>query len=208
MTNLSMQMILAPAITFALLTSTPINHSAQAEAPMTKPSNGGQAAQSGDKLTASTAASQGVSQRMVITRAGAQPSSRGPAANFTGSVVVTPLFAATESTHAAAASVSFEPCARSAWHTHPAGQTLIVTSGVGWIQEWGSSKREVRAGDVIWTPPGVKHWHGATVTSPMTHIAIQEHVNGKVVDWMEQVSDEQYRAPADASGSDTQSARP
>jgi quercetin dioxygenase-like cupin family protein len=90
--------------------------------------------------------------------------------------------------------VSFEPCARSAWHTHPAGQTLIVTSGVGWIQEWGGQKREIRAGDVIWTPPGAKHWHGATAASPMTHIAIQEHVNGKVVDWMEQVSDEQYRS--------------
>jgi quercetin dioxygenase-like cupin family protein len=104
--------------------------------------------------------------------------------------------------------VSFEPCARSAWHTHSAGQILFVTSGVGWIQEWGGSKREIRAGDVIWTPPGVKHWHGGTATSPMTHIEIQEHVNGKVVDWMEQVSDEQYRAPDAASGSDTQSARP
>lgn len=175
---------------------------------MTQPSNVGQAGQSGDKSTAPTAASKSGAPRMVITRGGAQPSSRGPAANFTGSVVVTPLFAATESTRAAAASVSFEPCARSAWHTHPAGQTLVVTSGVGWIQEWGGSKREIRAGDVIWTPPGVKHWHGGTATSPMTHIAIQEHVNGKVVDWMEQVSDEQYRAPADASSSDVPSGRP
>jgi quercetin dioxygenase-like cupin family protein len=169
---------------------------------MTQTSNSGRAAQSGDTSTAPTAASQDGPQRMVITRAGAQPSSRGPAANFTGSVVVTPLFAATESTHASAGSVSFEPCARSAWHTHPAGQTLVVTSGVGWIQEWGGPKREIRAGDVIWTPPGVKHWHGATATSPMTHIAIQEHVNGKVVDWLEQVSDEQYRALVVASGSD------
>lgn len=147
-------------------------------------------------------------QRMVITRAGAQPSNRGPATTFTGSVVVTPLFAATEHTHASAGSVSFEPCARSAWHTHPAGQTLVVTSGVGWIQEWGGQKREISTGDVIWTPPGVKHWHGATATSPMTHIAIQEHVNGKVVDWLEQVSDEQYRAPADTSNSGAPSDRP
>lgn len=148
------------------------------------------------------------SQHMVVTRAGTQPSSRGPAANFTGSVTVTPLFTATEHTRAAGASVSFEPCARSAWHTHPAGQTLIVTSGVGWIQEWGGPKREIRVGDVIWTPPGVKHWHGATVASPMTHIAMQEHVNGKVVDWMEQVSEEHYRAPADPSGSNAPNPRP
>lgn len=179
-----MTLLLTPALTLALLGSTPVNPSARAETPMSKPS------------------------RMVITRAGTQPSSRGPAATFTGSVVVTPLFAATESTRAAAASVSFEPCARSAWHTHPAGQTLVVTSGVGWIQEWGGSKREIRAGDVIWTPPGVKHWHGASATSPMTHMAIQEHVNGKVVEWLEQVSEEQYRAPVDASVPDAPSGQP
>lgn len=136
---------------------------------------------------------------MVITRAGTVASTKGPAENFSGSVVVTPLFGKTEHTHAAAALVSFEPCACSAWHTHPAGQTLIVTSGVGWVQQWGQLKREIRPGDVIWTPPGVKHWHGATSTTPMAHIAVQEAVNGKVVDWLEKVSDDVYRAPVDAA---------
>ena len=89
--------------------------------------------------------------------------------------------------------VTFEPGARSAWHTHPAGQILIVTSGVGWVQEWNGDKREIRPGDVIWTPPGVKHWHGATATNEMSHVAIQELVDGRNVDWMEDVSDEQYR---------------
>ncbi|WP_224369435.1 (R)-mandelonitrile lyase [Hyalangium versicolor] len=192
-----MKWLLAPAITLTFLTPTPFNPSAQAETPMTQPSHNGSNTQSGGKSTAPASTSQNGSQHLVITRAGAQPSSQGPAANFTGSVVVTPLFAATEHTRASAASVAFQPCARSAWHTHPAGQTLVVTSGVGWIQEWGGSKREIRAGDVIWTPPGVKHWHGGTATSPMTHLAIQEHVNGKVVDWLEQVSEEQYRAPAE-----------
>jgi len=133
-------------------------------------------------------------QTMIITRAGSVQSSKGPAETFNGSVVVTPLFGATAHTRAAAALVSFEPCACSAWHTHPAGQTLVVTAGVGWIQQWGEPKREIRAGDVIWTPPGVKHWHGATATTPMSHIAIQEHVDGKVVEWMEKVSDSDYRA--------------
>lgn len=133
--------------------------------------------------------------KMVITRAGAVASAKGPAETFNGSVIVTPLFGATESTRAAAALVSFEPCACSAWHTHPAGQTLIVTAGVGWIQQWGQPKQEIRAGDVIWTPPDVKHWHGATATTPMSHIAVQEHVNGKVVEWMEKVTDSEYRAP-------------
>jgi quercetin dioxygenase-like cupin family protein len=134
--------------------------------------------------------------KMVLTRAGSVPSSKGPAETFNGSVVVTPLFSATEQTRASGALVSFEPCACSAWHTHPAGQTLIVTTGVGWIQEWGGSKREIRAGDVIWTPPGVKHWHGATATTPMSHIAVQESVGGKVVDWLEKVPDDVYRAPS------------
>ncbi len=133
--------------------------------------------------------------RVVITRAGSAPSTRGPAESFNGSVIVTPLFGATEHTRATAALVSFEPCACSAWHTHPAGQTLIVTSGVGWVQEWGQAKREIRAGDVIWTPPNVKHWHGATNSTPMSHIAVQELVNGKAIDWLEKVTDEQYRSP-------------
>lgn len=107
--------------------------------------------------------------------------------------MVDPLFAATANTRATGGHVTFEPGARSAWHTHPAGQTLIVTSGIGWVQQWGGERREIKPGDVIWTPPGVKHWHGATATNGMRHIAIQEQVDGKVVDWMEQVSDEQYR---------------
>jgi len=130
-------------------------------------------------------------QHLVITRRGSQPTTKGSPENFTGSVVITPLFAATDHTRAAGASVTFEPGARTAWHTHPAGQTLIVTSGTGWVQEWGGEKQEVKPGDVMWTPPGVKHWHGATTTSALTHIAIQERVDGKVVDWMEPVTDQQ-----------------
>jgi quercetin dioxygenase-like cupin family protein len=132
-------------------------------------------------------------QSIEITPNGSRPSARGSAQNFTGSVVVDPLFAATANTRATGGHVTFEPGARSAWHTHPAGQTLIVTSGIGWVQQWGGEMREIKPGDVIWTPPGVKHWHGATATNGMRHIAIQEQVDGKVVDWMEQVSDEQYR---------------
>lgn len=132
-------------------------------------------------------------ENIEITPNGSRPSASGPAENFTGSVVVDPLFAATGSTAASGAHVTFAPGARTAWHTHPAGQTLIVTSGLGWVQEWGGDKQEIRAGDVIWIKPGVKHWHGATVANGMRHIAIQENVGGKVVTWMEHVSDEQYR---------------
>ncbi len=139
---------------------------------------------------------------MEITRNGTQPSEKGPPERFTGNVRIDSRFQRGDPARVAGAIVTFEPGARTAWHSHPLGQTLIVTAGVGWVQEWGGVKQEIRPGDVIWTPPGVKHWHGATATSPLTHIAIQEHVNGKVVDWMEQVSDEQYRAPADAGGSD------
>jgi quercetin dioxygenase-like cupin family protein len=131
-------------------------------------------------------------ETITITPRTARPSTNGPAENFTGSVLVEPLFAPTAHTRGSAASVTFSPCARSAWHSHPAGQTLIVTSGRGWVQEWGGSRKEIKVGDVIWTPPGVKHWHGATAGDEMTHIAIQEQVQGKVVDWMEHVSDEQY----------------
>lgn len=129
---------------------------------------------------------------LVVARHGTQAARRGPVENFTGSVVVTPLFQATEHTRAAGAYVTFEAGARSAWHSHPVGQTLVVTAGVGWVQAWGGEKHEIRPGDVVWTPPGVKHWHGATATTSMTHMAIQEHAEGKVVEWMEQVSDEQY----------------
>lgn len=128
-----------------------------------------------------------------IIRNGTQPSSKGPADWFTGTTRIDPLFAAKESARAAAALVTFEPSARTAWHTHPLGQTLIVTAGLGWVQREGGPVQEIRPGDVVWFPPGLKHWHGATPTTAMSHIAIQEHLNGKVVDWMEKVSDEQYR---------------
>lgn len=129
---------------------------------------------------------------MRITRSGTQPSQKGPAEHFTGSVRIDPLFQPDAPARAAGAYVTFEPCARSDWHTHPLGQTLIVTSGVGRVQRWGGPVEEIRAGDVVWTPPGVKHWHGASPTIAMTHIAIQEQLEGKVVEWMEKVTDEQY----------------
>jgi quercetin dioxygenase-like cupin family protein len=133
-------------------------------------------------------------QRMSITRGGTRMTSRGPEANFTGSVSVEPLFPVNAPSRTSGASVTFEPGARSAWHSHPLGQTLIVTAGTGWVQQEGSERQEIRAGDVVWTPPNVKHWHGATPTTPITHIAIQEALDGKVVEWMEKVSDEQYLA--------------
>jgi quercetin dioxygenase-like cupin family protein len=130
---------------------------------------------------------------MEIKRIGSQPSGKGPADYFTGTVRVDPLFQAPEPARAAGASVTFEPGARTAWHTHPLGQTLIVTAGSGWVQRWGGPVEEIRPGDVIWFSPGEKHWHGATPTTAMTHIAIRERLDGKVVDWMEHASDEQYR---------------
>ncbi|MDP3070094.1 MAG: cupin domain-containing protein [Opitutaceae bacterium] len=128
-----------------------------------------------------------------ITRTGSKPSVKGPADWFTGTTRIDPLFDPTESARAGAAHVTFEPGARTAWHTHPLGQRLIVTSGLGWVQGEGSPVQEIRPGDVVWFPPGLRHWHGATPTTAMTHIAIQEQLNGKVVDWMEKVTDEQYR---------------
>ena len=130
---------------------------------------------------------------MDIKRSGSQPSAKGRAEYFTGAVCIDPLFEAPEPARVRGASVTFEPGARTAWHTHPLGQTLIVTSGLGWAQRWGSPIEEIRPGDVIWFPPGEKHWHGATPTATMTHIAIQEALDGKTVDWLEHVSDEQYR---------------
>jgi quercetin dioxygenase-like cupin family protein len=130
---------------------------------------------------------------MILKRAGSQPSQRGPAEWFTGAVRIDPLHTAEAPARVGAASVTFEPGARTAWHTHPLGQTLIITSGLGWVQREGGSIEEVRPGDVVWFPPGLKHWHGSTPTTAMTHIAIQESLNGKNVDWMEKVSDEQYR---------------
>jgi quercetin dioxygenase-like cupin family protein len=130
---------------------------------------------------------------MAITPAGSQPSGRGPADFFTGSVRVDPLFQNPEPSRVTGGLVTFEPGARSNWHTHPRGQTLIVVSGVGWTQCWDEPKQEIRPGDVIWCPPGHKHWHGATATTGMTHIVIQEHNgDGKVVEWLERVSDDQY----------------
>ena len=131
-------------------------------------------------------------QRIEIRSLGSRPHAAGPTENFTGVVFIEALFAATEDTRASAGHVAFTPGARTAWHTHPAGQTLIVTSGVGWVQEWNGGRREIKTGDVVWTPPGVKHWHGATSTNGMAHIAIQEHVAGRVVEWMELVTDEHY----------------
>jgi quercetin dioxygenase-like cupin family protein len=131
--------------------------------------------------------------KMDITRIGSQPSAKGPGEWFTGTVRIDPLFQAKAPARAAGASVTFEPGARTAWHTHPLGQTLIITAGCGWVQQEGGPVEEVHPGDVVWFPPGVRHWHGATPTTAMTHIAIQERLDGKAVDWMEHVSDEQYR---------------
>jgi quercetin dioxygenase-like cupin family protein len=130
----------------------------------------------------------------VITRSGSQASSTGPAEYFTGDVRIDPLFADNESAPYAGAYVTFQPGARSAWHTHPAGQRLIVTHGVGRTQQWGGAVEEIRAGDVVWCPPGVKHWHGASPTSAMTHIALTGVRDGQNVEWLEKVSDEQYGA--------------
>lgn len=133
-----------------------------------------------------------------IQRSGSQPSTKGPAEYFTGSVRVDFLFQPQEPARASGASVTFEPSARTAWHTHPLGQTLIVTAGCGLVQRWGGPVEEIHPGDVVWIPPGEKHWHGANATTAMAHIAIQEQFDGKVADWNEQVSDEQYQAASAA----------
>lgn len=129
---------------------------------------------------------------MEITRIGSQPSAKGPEDWFTGTVRVDPLFQPNESRRAAAALVTFEPGARTAWHTHPLGQTLIVISGCGWVQREDGPVEEIHPGDIVWFAANEKHWHGATAATAMTHIAIQENLNGKVVDWMEKVSNDQY----------------
>jgi len=129
---------------------------------------------------------------MEIKRNGTQPSVPGPAEWFTGNVRIDPLFSAEEPSRTGGASVTFEPGARTAWHTHPLGQTLIVTAGCGRVRRWNSPIEEIRSGDVVHFAPGEKHWHGAAPTTSVTHIAIQESLNGKEVDWMEHVSDEQY----------------
>jgi quercetin dioxygenase-like cupin family protein len=130
---------------------------------------------------------------MNITRVGSQPSGKGPAEWFTGTVRIDPLFQAPDPARVAGASVTFEPGARTAWHTHPLGQTLIITAGRGRVQRDGGEIEEVNPGDVVWFAPGEKHWHGAAPTTAMTHIAIQERLNGKVVDWLEHVSDDEYQ---------------
>lgn len=136
---------------------------------------------------------------MEIRRVGSQPSAKGPAEWFTGAVRVDALFYAPDPALVQGVSVTFEPGARTAWHTHPLGQTLVVIAGVGLAQRWGGPIEEIRPGDVVWFSPGEKHWHGATPTTAMTHIAVQERKEGKAVDWMEHVSDEQYQRPGQES---------
>ncbi|MBL8670890.1 MAG: cupin domain-containing protein [Alphaproteobacteria bacterium] len=143
-------------------------------------------------LVASTAASQS-DQAVAVTRAGSQPSVMGPASSFTGAVRVGSRFQARPPARAGGGIVTFEPGARTAWHTHPLGQTLIVTAGAGLVQHWGGPVQEIGPGDIVWIPPGVKHWHGAAASAGMTHVAIAEALDGKAVDWLEHVSDEQYR---------------
>ena len=137
---------------------------------------------------------------MEIKRVGSQPSSKGPADWFTGSVRIDPLFQAPDPAFVQGASVTFEPGARTAWHTHPLGQTLIVTAGVGRAQRAGGPVEEIRPGDVVWFAPGERHWHGASPRTGMTHIAIQEATNGKVVEWMDHVSDDQYDPAQNQNG--------
>ena len=129
---------------------------------------------------------------MEIKRVGSQPSGKGPAEWFTGTVRIDPLFQAPDPALVAGASVSFEPGARTAWHTHPLGQTLLVTAGLGWVRREGGPKEEIRPGDIVWFAPGEKHWHGASDSCAMTHIAIAEALDGRQVDWMEQVGDADY----------------
>lgn len=132
-------------------------------------------------------------QMITVTHPGSRPSTLGSAENFTGRVRVDSPFKGSDPARISGATVTFEPGARTAWHTHPLGQTLIVTAGVGLVQEWGGSVQEIRPGDIVWIPPGVKHWHGASPTVGMNHIAFSEALDGKTVEWMEKVSGEQYR---------------
>lgn len=135
---------------------------------------------------------------MELKRNGSQPSYNGPNELFTGNVRVDPLFMAPNPARVSGAYVTFEPGARSAWHKHPLGQTLVVTSGVGLVQSWGGPIKQIKPGDVVWCPPGEKHWHGAMKTSGMTHMAIQESLDGKNVEWLEKVTDEQYSGPVES----------
>ena len=144
------------------------------------------------KATSAHAEEPNTDATMQISPDGSRPAAAGPAETFTGDVMVEPLFDPNDVRTFGSAEVSFTPRARTAWHTHPGGQTLVVTTGSGWIQQWGGEKQPVNPGDVIWTPPGVKHWHGATDTTAMTHIAIQASVDGTPVDWLEHVTDADY----------------
>ena len=140
------------------------------------------------------AAASAAAQRIVITPSGSRPTIHGPAQAYTGTAVADTLIAPNDASHVMAVTITFEPGARTAWHSHPAGQYLIITSGVGWVQERGGKKREVHPGDVIWTPPGVVHWHGATATNAMSHLAVWEFVDGSGGQMMEHVSDAEYLA--------------
>lgn len=173
-----MKLLAATAITLSLLAAT----SAQTNQP------------------GAVSASAQDSQMIRIARRGSQPSRQGPAENFTGSVRVDPLFQANAPARASGSLVTFEPGARTNWHTHPLGQVLIVTAGTGRVQRWGDSVDEIRQGDLVWIPPGQKHWHGAAPNSSMAHIAIVEALEGKAVEWMEKVTDAQYGAPVRAQG--------
>jgi len=140
------------------------------------------------------------SQRIKVTRSGEHSPTQAPAEHFTGSAIVDRFLIENGPSHTSGASVAFEPRARTAWHSHPLGQILIVTAGAGWVQQWGGQVQEIRQGDIVWIPPGIKHWHGATARTSMTHIGIQESLDGKAVEWMEQVSDQQYRNSQSTSG--------
>ena len=164
-------------------------------APLCLQANQGSAASGSDVQAAGPSADP---QTIRITRVGSQPSRSGPAEQFTGSVRIDFLFQPNEASRTSGAFVTFEPGARTAWHTHPLGQTLIVMAGSGWVQQWGGRVEVIRPGDVVRIPPGQKHWHGATATTGMTHIAIQEQHDGRTVDWMDKVSDAQYRAGSSA----------
>ncbi len=174
-----MKLLTAIALSLALLAS------AHAQANQAKAPLGSDAP--------SPTSSQG-SQTITLTRSGSQPSGKGPVEYFAGTVRTDPLFQPPAPARVRGVSVTFEPSARTAWHTHPLGQTLIVTAGCGLVQSWGGPIEKIRPGDVVWIPPGQKHWHGATVTTAMTHIAIVEQLDGKSVEWMEKVNDEQYQA--------------
>lgn len=144
-------------------------------------------------LFAITGITPALAQRIEITPNGSTPSVTGAPGQFTGQAVISPLFPATDNTRSTTGEVTFAPGARTVWHTHPAGQLLIVTSGKGWVQQQGEARREINPGDVVWIPAGVKHWHGATTTTGMRHIAVSYMRDGKNVDWFEPVTDEQYR---------------